>query len=635
MSKKNLLLFIDLGIFVAAYALSYLICIESKDLHYYFGVFFRSLMVAAGIKLIVFYVMGMYQPIWRYASIHAFWLVIKATVLGSCLTIAGYFFLRIFVPRSILIVDGMVTIITVGLLRFFIRVSRDEGWTLLLPSRWNKNKGHEHKQKILIYGAGDAGDMMLREFRSNTQLHNYHVAGFIDDFKPKGSRIHNVPILGTLQNLQKIVIDNQADEIIIAIANLESQKMRQVVSQCRSLNVRYKVIPRLGDIVNDRIQSTQLRDLDISDLLKRPPKNLDQELIRSLIEGKRVLITGAGGSIGSELCYQVARCKPREMIIIEKNEHNLYQVSTKLADQYPGVPLSSHLLSVTNHLRMERIFEEKKPQIIFHAAAYKHVPLCEENICEAVVNNVQGVMTVANIAEKFGCEKFIFISTDKAVKPSSVMGATKRCGEMYVQAKPSTPESHFITVRFGNVLESSGSVVPRFKEQIRAGGPVTVTDPQVTRYLMLLEEAVQLILQAAGMGCGGEVFVLDMGEPIRIVDMARDLISLMGFRPDKDIAIEFSSLRPGEKLHEELFEAEEGIHRIHPSIMCGRPNLPDSPVFLQELERLVWNAYQEDTAATMAIMTRLFPTLKLYAAAKTPLSYEEPSLDQKSFEGQS
>ncbi|MSR78444.1 MAG: polysaccharide biosynthesis protein [Candidatus Omnitrophica bacterium] len=625
MSKKNLLLFIDLSIFVLAYALSYVICIELKDLHYYAEIFFQSFLVVVGIKLAVFYLMGMYQPIWRYASIHAFWLVIKSTVLGSCLTIAGYFFLRMLVPRSVLIVDGMVTMITVGLVRFLIRVSRDEGWALLLPWKWNKTKEKESKHRILIYGAGDAGEMILREFRTNMQLAECYAAGFMDDFKPKGSRIHNTPILGALKDLSGIVENHHIDEIIIAIANLESRKMRQLIAQCRNLNVRYKVIPRLGDIFNNRILSTQLRDVDISDLLKRPPKNLDQALTQSLIEGKRILITGAGGSIGSELCYQVAQYKPAEMILIEKNEHNLYQVSTRIADQYPKLKLSSYLLSVTNHLHTERIFETRKPQIVFHAAAYKHVPLCEENICEAVVNNVQGVKTVTDIAEKFGCEKFIFISTDKAVKPVSVMGATKRLGEIIVQGKQSA--KHFITVRFGNVLESSGSVVPRFKEQIRRGGPVTVTDPNTTRYLMLLEEAVQLILQAASMGKGGEVFVLDMGEPIRIVDMARDLISLMGLRPDKDIQIVFSSLRPGEKQHEELFEAEENMQRVHPSIFCGFPNLPKRELFLEELDRLIWNAYQEDAALTADILRKIFPTLQLTSHEKTVFC--EASLDPK------
>ena len=428
--------------------------------------------------------------------------------------------------------------------------------------------------------------------------------GFIDDFRLVGQKIHNVPILGNLSDLSALITKHRIEELIIAVTAISSEKMRQIVEQCRTLGVRFKSVPRIGDLLCGRMTNYQLRDVDISDLLKRSPKDLDTCSISNLVNGKCVLITGAGGSIGTELCLQVARFGIAEMILVEKSENHLYTVCTKIGDQFPQIKLYPYLISTTKSLEMERIFATHRPYVVFHAAAYKHVHICEENICETVINNVEGTVHTARLSHQYNVHKFVFISTDKAVNPVGVMGMTKRVGELCVQAMNHRSDTQFITVRFGNVLESSGSAIPRFKEQIQKGGPVTITHPEATRYLMLLEEAIQLILQATSMGRGGEIFVLDMGQPIRIIDMAKDLIALMGFRPEKDIPITFSGLRPGEKLHERLFEASSKMSQIHSGLLVTQSQAPLWEELKNRIDNLLWHA-QDNPKATLAALREI------------------------------
>lgn len=615
MSKKLYLAFIDLAVFVAAYALAYVIAIEPRSLLHYSAIFQLSLPILLAIKLCVFLFVGMYRPVWRYASTNAIALILKACTLSTCAAVAGFFFLRIGIPRSILIIDLMLTLIFQGFVKYLIRIIRErEDFFSFFKF---KKKRRSDKERVLIYGAGDAGEMILREMLLNRSLSGKLVPiGFIDDYKERGRQIHNVPILGRFSDFADIVADHQVDEVIIAIPLLLGERMREVVSLCGKLNLRYKVIPRIGDIVNGRIEARQLRDVEISDLLKRPPQNLNEKGIEQLIRNKKVLITGAGGSIGKELALQIASFQPAELILVDHSEHNLYQVKTALSDAYPQLRTAGQLCSVIDAFGIEQIFISKSPDLVFHAAAYKHVPLCEDNVCQAVINNVVGTMRVVDAATKAGVERFIFISTDKAVNPLSIMGATKRLGELYIQSVSARYPTRFMTVRFGNVLESSGSAMPRFKDQIRRGGPVTVTHPEVTRYFMLLDEAVQLVLHSATIGQGGEIYILDMGKPVKILDLVRDLISLMGLRPDKDIKIQFTGLRKGEKLFEDLFHEPRNAQYVHPSILKAAQQSFDSVAFRFHLDQLLGSALALNEADCLRYLSAILPEFGQVASSQ-------------------
>lgn len=607
-NKKPLLFLTDLCLIFFAYFFSYIICIESKYFDSYFPLFYRTLLLWLISKSAVFYLTGFYLPLWRYASVSAVFLILKGTLMASCLVVIDLFFLGQKLPRSILIVDWMLTFLLIGGSRFLIRISKNVSPLRFFALAIKKSK---KDKRVLIYGAGDAGELALRELFNQRGEQRYAPVGFIDDLKQRGRRIHNVPILGTFDDLSHVIRSEDVDELIIAISNLSSQRIRKIVEQCRSLGIRFKMVPRIGDIPNGRMDSQRLRDLDIGDLLKRNPQHLNHDGIQRLLRGSRVLVTGAGGSIGQELCLQVAACHPHELILLEKSENNLYAIKTSLEDKFPGLNVHAYLVDVTKSRRLNAVFEERRPEIVFHVAAHKHVPLCEENICDAVLNNVGGTVRVANAAHQYATKKFIFISTDKAVKPSSVMGATKKIGEQYVQAMNQRSRTAFITVRFGNVLESSGNVLMRFREQIHKGGPVTVTHPDVTRYFMLLSEAVQLILHGGAMGRGGEIFVLDMGSPIRIVDLVQDLIALLDKRPDKDIQIEFSSLRPGEKLHEELYEDANRVVRADSSILIARPVPVDFEALNKNIDLLLSAAEEGDSGETYKWLGQLLPQFPL------------------------
>ena len=607
-NKKTFLYLTDLCLVFSAYLFSYFICMESKHFDLYFPLFYQTVLFWLISKSVVFYLAGFYLPLWRYASISAVLLVLKGTLIASCIVVIVLFFSGLRLPRSILIVDWMLTFLLVGGSRLLIRIFKNVALLDLISLRiGNAKKGI----RVLILGAGDTGELILRQLIDRPQDRQYSPVGFIDDFKHRGQRIHDVPILGTCDVLPEIIRDENIEELIIAIPSLDSQKLRKIVDKCRTLGTRFKVAPRIRDIAGGDVDPDSLRNLNIGDLLKRNPQHINYSGIQKLLGGARVLVTGAGGSIGRELCLQVAACHPQELILLEKSENNLYSVKTSLEDKFPALRVHAYLLDVTHSRLVNAVFEERRPEIVFHVAAHKHVPLCEENICEAVVNNVGGTVRVVNAAHQYATKKFIFISTDKAVKPSGVMGATKKIGEQYVQGMNQRSRTAFITVRFGNVLESSGNVIMRFREQICKGGPVTVTHPDVTRYFMLLSEAAQLILHGASMGRGGEIFVLDMGSPIRIVDLVRDLIALLETRPDREIKIEFSSLRAGEKLHEELYDDPNRIVRADSSILIAHPIPVDFDVLNKNIELLLGAAEERDRGDTYKWLGQLLPQFPL------------------------
>jgi FlaA1/EpsC-like NDP-sugar epimerase len=410
--------------------------------------------------------------------------------------------------------------------------------------------------RVFIYGAGAAGAMLLRELKRNSKLH-YEVCGFIDDHQRKiGMKLHNVPVLGRGEDLPALVAAHAVTEVLIAIPSSSGRQMARILGFCRAAGVRFKTVPGIGEILRGSATPAQVRDVAVEDLLGRSAVQLDMDDIRARLEGQVVLITGAAGSIGSELCRQVARVNPRAIVALDAGETPLFHIAAEMREKFPEIPFHAEIGNIQNRGRLAEIFSTYEPSVVYHAAAYKHVPLMEANIFEAVENNVLGTFTLAVTAAEYGVETFVMISSDKAVRPTNVMGVTKRVAELLIRSLQNRG-TQFVSVRFGNVLGSQGSVVPSFKKQIAVGGPVTVTHPEMRRYFMTIPEAVQLVLQASTMGNGGEIFVLDMGQPVKIVDLARNLILLSGLRPDTDIKIKFTGIRPGEKLYEELSTYEE------------------------------------------------------------------------------
>jgi FlaA1/EpsC-like NDP-sugar epimerase len=424
---------------------------------------------------------------------------------------------------------------------------------------------------VLLIGAGQAGVMVAREIMNRPDL-GLHPVGFLDDDPSKlNTSIGGLPVLGRTGDVRAVAERKHAERALITIANAPGDQIRRIAELCRDAQLETKIIPGIYEIVGEKVNLSRIREVAIEDLLGREPVQLDEEIVSSSISSRVVMVTGAGGSIGSELCRQVSRFGPSRLVLVERYENALFEIHRELTQAFPHVPIEPCIADICDRARMEQVFESAKPELVFHAAAHKHVPMMEWNPCEAVKNNIGGTRTVADLSDQHGVQRFVLVSTDKAVNPTSVMGATKRISEIYVQALSRRSTTKFVTVRFGNVLGSAGSVIPIFREQIAKGGPVCVTHPEMRRYFMTIPEASQLVLQAGGMGEGGEIYILDMGEPVKIVDLARDLITLSGLRPDEDIEIRFSGVRPGEKLFEELStDAEHADKTKHPKVFIGR-----------------------------------------------------------------
>jgi FlaA1/EpsC-like NDP-sugar epimerase len=443
------------------------------------------------------------------------------------------------------------------------------------------------RERVLLIGAGQAGVVVAREIASRRDL-ALHAVGFLDDDDLKvGTLIGGLPVLGRIDEVAEIARIKRATRVLITIANAPGEQIRAITLRCRAAGLDTKIIPGIYEIVGDHVNLSRIREVAIEDLLGRAPVQLDEAELNASIRGAVVMVTGAGGSIGSELCRQVCRYAPARLVLVERFENALFEIHRELVGQFPELAIDPQIGDVTDARRMTQVLSEARPSIVFHAAAHKHVPMMEANPGEAVKNNVGGTRLIADLADRVGVERFVLISTDKAVNPTSVMGATKRVAEIYTQALAARSKTRFVTVRFGNVLGSSGSVIPIFKQQIAAGGPVTVTHPDMKRYFMTIPEASQLVLQAGAMGSGGEIFILDMGQPVKIVDLARDLITLSGFRPGVDIEIKFNGVRPGEKLFEQLAtDAEHADKTKHPKIFIGRIAAPAWREVLSGIEAL-------------------------------------------------
>ena len=575
--KTYLMIFSDVLIFALSIIISYLFRFEFSLSPFYIQQIKTVLLWIIPLKIIVFLFSGVYRGMWRYTSIRDFWLLARACLLSTLLILAVILYMGDFqgYSRAIFIIDGVLTFLLIGgklmaIRSYFAGYANPKTREGLFPKVTYK--------KVLIIGAGAAGEKILREIIENYQL-PYKVVGFIDDDPDKkGRSIHGIPVLGDVDNLPDILEKENVQEILIAIPSASGEQIRHVVEACQKCAVSYKIVPGIGDLIDGRVSVKALRDISYEDLLGRKPVQLDITGIRNYLDGKTVLITGCGGSIGSELCRQVIKYQPNSIILLDSSESNLFNIQMELQNEQYFHHCEAVLAHIQNRQLMNDIFKKYKPQVVFHAAAYKHVPMLEKNPWEAVFNNIVGSRMVMEMSLKHQVERFVLVSTDKAVRPTNVMGTSKRVTELIMQSLQGNG-TRFMAVRFGNVVGSSGSVIPLFRRQIEQGGPVTVTHPEINRYFMTIPEASQMILQAGAMGEGGEIFVLRMGTPVKISDMARDLIRLSGKEPDVDIKIVFTGLREGEKLYEELITVGEDILPTgHEKVMVLRSNEHSSDV---------------------------------------------------------
>jgi FlaA1/EpsC-like NDP-sugar epimerase len=526
------------------------------------------LLFSLPLKLGVLLYVGLYRRLWRFAGVAELEHILVATAISASLStllgaavLPGLTLTPLRVPLSVLFIDGCLSAGAVALPRLFIRL-------LGRRSQWRRL---EAARRVLIVGAGAAGEVIVKELLSHPQL-GLNPIGFVDDDRSKhGHRLCDLPVYGALSAIKDLVLRYDVEEVIIAMPRAPGGVVREVVRAAMEAGVKTRTVPGIFDIISGRVAVASLRQVEIQDLLRREPIQTDLEQVRVLATGETVMVTGAGGSIGSELCRQLARLEPAQVLVMGHGENSIFDVMAELTERYPNVTCVPIIGDVRDRERMRLIFERYRPYAVFHAAAHKHVPLMEENMAEAVTNNVLGTKNIAELSAEFGVEHLVLISTDKAVRPTNVMGATKRVAEQIVQEIAETHGRNFVAVRFGNVLGSRGSVVPTFLRQIEAGGPVTVTHPEMRRYFMTIPEAVQLVLQAGAIGKGGEVFVLDMGEPVKILDLATDLIRLSGLEVGTDIEIRFSGSRPGEKLYEELFfDSESALPTGHPKVLRAK-----------------------------------------------------------------
>lgn len=520
--------------------------------------------LALVIKTSVYYRLGLYRRLWAYASVQELKLIAIAVTLASVLVTMVIALIQIFNvfdewPRAAMVIDWLLSLLAVGGLRLTLRV---------LAESQSRREGAGRARRALIVGAGEAGALVLRAIQKQPQMTIQPVCFVDDDPAKQKLEIHGVPVVGKLEDIPHIVERRRIQEVIIAMPSAPGKVVRFVADACRLIGIPYRTMPALHELIGGKVSFSRLREVDITDLLRRSATRTDDALVGESLRGRRVLITGAGGSIGRELCRQAARWNPGSMILLGHGENSIFEIVLELGETFPNVPLIPVIADVRDRQRLSYVFEALHPQVVFHAAAHKHVPLMEANVEEAITNNVVGTQNVVETALAHGVEKLVMISSDKAIRPSSVMGAAKRMAEMLVLDAARRSGRAFSVVRFGNVLGSRGSVIHLFRQQIARGGPVTVTHPDMRRYLMTIPEAVHLVLQASAMGHGGEAFVLNMGEQVRILDLVEDLIRLSGLEPGKDIEIVFSGVRPGEKLSEALWdEGAEYTRTAHPDVL--------------------------------------------------------------------
>jgi FlaA1/EpsC-like NDP-sugar epimerase len=558
----------------------------------------RALLYILPVQLAAFLLFGLYRGIWRFASLPDIMRILKAVLLG---TVVGVALLFIFtraggVPRSVPVIHAILLVMLLSGPRLVYRLLKDQHLDLKLGKR------------VLIVGSGKAGEMLARDILRNRRG-DFTPVAFVDDKQRRqGREIHGLPVAGTSEDIPALCEELSIDIIMLAIPSASSSQMRQVVEYCESSGVPFRSVPQLNDLMSGNVQINHLREVSIEDLLGRNPVSLDWQAIDTTLAGKVILVTGAGGSIGSELCRQLAKLKPAKLVLLENSEFNLYSIEMELLKRFPELNLVCHLGDVTDQVYTESVFSEFRPEVVFHAAAYKHVPMLENRIRQAVRNNVLGTRTVAEMADRYGCGVFVLVSTDKAVNPANVMGASKRGAELFCQNLNAHSATRFITVRFGNVLGSAGSVIPLFRRQIEAGGPVTVTDPRMERYFMTIPEACQLIMQTVVMGEGGEIFVLDMGEPIKISYLAEQMIHLSGRTLGQDIQIEYIGLRPGEKLYEELFHEKEALEKTsHEKVLLAHHRQVDWQWLTQVMQQMNHASDTLDSQQLRDLLGQLVP----------------------------
>lgn len=606
--RNRYVLLADLILVIVSVLGSYVLRLElGAAFSFYLPSAYWMIGTALVIKPLVYYYFRLYRRMWIYASVQELKLIVAAVSTASVVlsvVMVSFFNLGLFFgfPRSVLIIDWMVSLGLVGGLRFTIRLlSENATQQAFSPSAKTK--------KALIIGAGDAGALVVRELQKNPQV-NLIPIGFLDDNPVKmKQQIHGIPVIGSLTDLAKVLDNRRVDEVIIAIPSAPGKVIRLVSDICRLKAVHFRTMPGIYELLGGKVSVNRLREVDITDLLRREPIRLMDEQIGRTISNRVVLVTGAGGSIGSELCRQIARWSPAELILMGHGENSIFEAYLELQDRFPSLSLKAVIADIRDKDRLERVFQSYRPQVVFHAAAHKHVPLMESNIEEAVTNNVEGTRNLVQVAVATNVDRLVMISTDKAIRPANVMGASKRLAEMTVLDAAERYGKDFSVVRFGNVLGSRGSVVPLFKRQIARGGPITITHPDMKRYFMTIPEAVYLVLQAATMGHGGETYVLNMGEQIRILDLAEDLIRLSGLEPGRDIDIIFTGIRPGEKLSEDLWDSGSAFERtLHPDIYQLGSNEDMRGEMLQKsIDEIICLAKDGDFPAVLGMMDDLIP----------------------------
>jgi FlaA1/EpsC-like NDP-sugar epimerase len=615
--KKQRLIFIDILLLNLAFILSYFIRFDGSWYNYFN---YNFLLFTSIIGFAVLYFSRLYNKMWRYASVSELVTVFKTVTLINLILIVVVYLTSYPFSRGVLVINFMLDIFFLGGMRFGLRLLRD----YLVRSNTRNIK-----TRVLVVGAGDAAEIIIREMQKHPELGKY-IVGLVDDDPAKGNlEIHGKKVLGNRHDIPVIIDKYTIDEVIIAIPSARGKDIKAIYNLSKREGVRVKIVPGMYEIINGDVNLNQIREIKVEDLLRREQVKLNTFEIAGYLKGKTVLVTGGGGSIGSELCRQIARFDPARLILLDINENDTYFLELELKKKFKELELISVIANVQDLDKLNYVFDYYKPEVVFHAAAHKHVPLMENDPEEAVKNNIFGTKNLVLLADKYGIQRFVLISTDKAVNPTNVMGATKRVAEMLIQYYSSRSKTKFMAVRFGNVLGSCGSVIPIFKKQIAEGGPVTVTHPEVKRYFMTIPEAVQLVIQAGALGRGGEVFVLDMGEPVKIIDLAKDLIELSGLRVGEDIDIEIVGLRPGEKLFEELLTDGETIATEHERIYIA--NIEETDVIklksaLDILEELVISL---DRTAIIEILQTLVDT---YQPGRDNKLYQDKSAGNEGYQ---
>lgn len=563
--------------FIGAYLLRFEFDVNSTQFEAWFAVYAANIAPVTGVIILAFAAFGIYTSMWRYAGANELTKIVMASVFGELLILAYMAFSQQMMPRSIYIISWLLIIVLVSASRMtyrLLRIMRNPGAFRGMPMLKSKNPIiSPDLTRVMVVGAGEAGAAIVREIKQHPEYGKRAAVMLDDDITKQGKRINGVKVAGDISHLRAYCRKYSIDEIIIAIPSAGRKTIQNIVNECNKTRCKIKILPTLIDLINDTVSISKLRDVDIEDLLGREPVKVNLREISGYLESQIVLVTGGGGSIGSELCRQIARFKPRKLIALDIYENTVFELANEIKQSYPLLEFEAVIGSVRSKERMREVFEKYRPHVVFHAAAHKHVPLMEMNPKEAVINNILGTRIMIDLSEEYAVTKFVMISTDKAVNPTNVMGCTKRAAELILQEKSRrNSKTSYSAVRFGNVLGSNGSVIPIFRKQIENGGPVTVTHPDITRYFMTIPEAVQLVIQTGAMAKGGEIFVLDMGEPVKIMDLAENVIRLSGYVPNIDIDIAITGLRPGEKLYEELLLAEEGVEKTgHDKIYVGHP----------------------------------------------------------------